>query len=66
MKKPKLGRPALPQGVARSETLRIRLTPAEKTIIEAQGANPSEWARQKLLRGLSAQDSASSTSGASG
>lgn len=53
MKKPTgPGRPALPQGKARSQTLRIRLTEAEKAAIEAQGSNPSEWAREKLLRGL--------------
>ena len=53
MKKPTgPGRPALPQGKARSQTLRIRLTEAEKAAIEAQSGNPSEWARTKLLAGL--------------
>lgn len=47
------GRPELPKGMARSETLRIRLTPQEKAAIEAQGENPSEWARKRLLEGLS-------------
>lgn len=46
------GRPAFDKGKARSETLRIRLTPAEKAAIEAQSDNPSEWARQRLLEGL--------------
>jgi len=53
MKKPTApGRPAMPKGTARSETIRIRVTPAEKAVIESQGANPSEWARKKLLTGL--------------
>jgi hypothetical protein len=53
MKKPaRPGRPPLAKGAARSETIRIRLTPAEKAAIEAQGGNPSEWARKRLLTGL--------------
>lgn len=46
------GRPQLPQGMARTETIRVRLTKAEKEAIEAQGENPSEWARKRLLSGL--------------
>jgi len=55
MKKPRRegrGRPQLPQGMARNETLRIRLTAKEKAAIEAQSGNPSEWARHRLLAGL--------------
>ena len=53
MKKPaKMGRPKLPKGEAKTETLRVRLTAAEKAVIEAQSKNPSEWARQRLLAGL--------------
>jgi len=48
----KMGRPAFDKGKARSETLRVRLTPAEKKAIEGQSDNPSEWARARLLEGL--------------
>jgi hypothetical protein len=50
---PKLGRPKLPKGEAKTETLRFRLTPSEMKRIEssakAAGAEVSEWARLKLL-----------------
>lgn len=51
-KTPAVGRPRFEKGKARSETLRVRLTPAEKAVIEAQSGNPSEWARNRLLEGL--------------
>jgi hypothetical protein len=47
-----MGRPPLERGQARSETLRVRLTVAEKQAIEGQSDNPSEWARKRLLEGL--------------
>lgn len=50
------GRPAFAKGRARAETLRIRLTPAEKAAIEAQSENPSEWARKRLLEGIETTD----------
>ena len=53
MKKPKgPGRPPMAKGKSRSETLRVRLTKAEKAAIETQAENPSEWARERLLTGL--------------
>ena len=42
-------------GKARTETLRVRLTVAEKSAVEeaaAQSGNASEWARERLLAGL--------------
>jgi hypothetical protein len=50
-KSAKIGRPKLPDGEAKSETLRIRITPSEyKAIGSASGAQPiSEWARTTLL-----------------
>lgn len=52
MKKPKRGRPKLAKGDRRTETLRVRLTKAEKGAIEKQSDNPSEWARERLLAGV--------------
>jgi len=48
----KKGRPRLSEGEARSEILRIRLTPDEKAAILAQAENCSEWVRNRLLEGL--------------
>ncbi len=47
----------MPKGAARSETIRIRVTPAEKAAIEAQDSNPSEWVRKRLLNGISVKRS---------
>lgn len=53
MKKPtKRGRPRLPKDMARSETLRVRLSKEEKQTLLAAASgekNASEWARKKLL-----------------
>lgn len=52
-KKPKkIGRPKLPKGVAKAETLRIRVTPEEMRAIEfsakAKEQTISEWIRSTL------------------
>ena len=53
MKKPKRGRPPLNPADARSETLRVRLTPGElgrlQGAAKAQGESISDYARWKLL-----------------
>jgi len=45
----KVGRPALPKGSAKAETLRIRVTPAElrtfETTAKAHKQTVSEWIR---------------------
>lgn len=53
MKTPKMGRPKLPKGEAKSLTIRARVSPEEyKAIGDAakkQGEKLSEWARKALL-----------------
>lgn len=48
-----MGRPKLPPGESRTNTLRIRLTEAERARIDAlaarSGQEPSAWARTILL-----------------
>jgi hypothetical protein len=48
-----LGRPRLPKGVARSVNLQIRLTEAERALIEAKAKSDkkdlSEWVREAVL-----------------
>jgi hypothetical protein len=47
-----MARPKKPEGQARSDTLRIRLTPGEREAIERAvppGLEVSSWARAKLL-----------------
>ena len=56
MQKPKRGRPKLEKDDRRAETLRVRLTAAEKAAIEGQSDNPSEWARKRLLTGIKARN----------
>ena len=50
---PKLGRPKLPKGEAKSFTVRARMSPAEFKIVEERakkaGKPISEWARSILL-----------------
>jgi hypothetical protein len=52
--KPKLGRPKLPKGEAKSKFVRVRVTPPELKAIEraANGAGVSEWARGILLKAV--------------
>ena len=57
MPKPKKpGRPALPKGEAKAETLRIRVTPAELREFGAkakgQGQTVSQWVRSTLMAAL--------------
>jgi uncharacterized protein (DUF1778 family) len=57
--KPKrVGRPALPKGSAKAETLRVRVTPYELRIIEASAKakkqTVSEWIRSTLSAALEA------------
>lgn len=51
--KPRMGRPPLPRRDLKQATLVLRMTLAERADIdlaaEAEGANPSEWARRVLL-----------------
>jgi hypothetical protein len=51
MKSPKIGRPKLPKGEAKSCMVRARVTPSElKAIEKAAGkAGVSEWARFHLI-----------------
>jgi hypothetical protein len=47
-----MARPKKPEGQARTDALRIRLTPAEREAIERAvppGLEVSSWARSKLL-----------------
>ena len=48
------GRPKKPEGEARVNVLRIRLTPAERAALDraasARGEEVSTWARSELLR----------------
>lgn len=48
------GRPKKPEGEARVNVLRIRLTPAERAALDgaaaARGEEVSTWARAELLR----------------
>ncbi len=55
MKTPKIGRPKLPRGSAKSCTVRARVTPDELRAIEkaANGAGISEWARSVLMNAAS-------------
>ena len=52
----KPGRPALPKGEAKGETLRIRVTPYELKMIEASAKakkqTASEWVRSTLSAAL--------------
>lgn len=50
-KKPKIGRPKLPKGEAKSEIIRARVTPYEQKEIEqaAGSLGISEWARLCLI-----------------
>jgi hypothetical protein len=52
----KPGRPALPKGSAKAETLRIRVTPSELRTIEATAKakklSVSEWIRSTLEANL--------------
>jgi hypothetical protein len=51
--KPKMGRPKLPKGAARSEIIKTRVSPAERKVLEAaaesSGKEVSEWIRSVLL-----------------
>lgn len=49
--KPKIGRPKLPKGEAKTAMIRARVTPDEQKTIEkaANGIGVSEWAREVLL-----------------
>jgi hypothetical protein len=49
--KSKMGRPKLPKGEAKSETLRVRVTPSEyKSIASMAGKQGiSEWSRRVIL-----------------
>jgi hypothetical protein len=55
MKTPKIGRPKLPKGEAKSCMIRARVTPSEQKAIEqaANGMGVSEWARFHLLSAAS-------------
>jgi hypothetical protein len=50
----KLGRPKLPKGEARTETIRARVTKEEREVIEAvakaEGKDVSEWMRGLILQ----------------
>jgi uncharacterized protein (DUF1778 family) len=54
----KVGRPALPKGSAKAETLRIRVTPAELRAIEgsakAKKQTVSDWIRGTLNAAMEA------------
>jgi hypothetical protein len=54
MKKPKMGRPPLPDDQRKGHMFRIRMTQAERDEIDraadAQGESASEWARVLLLK----------------
>ena len=54
----KVGRPALPKGSAKAETLRIRVTPAELRMFaglaKARKQTVSEWIRSTLSAALEA------------
>jgi hypothetical protein len=54
----KVGRPALPKGSAKAETLRIRVTPAElrtfETTAKAHKQTVSEWIRSTLNAAMEA------------
>lgn len=56
MKKKRPGRPVLPPGKARNETVRVRLTVGEleriKKAAEEKAVTVSEWSRRRLLDGL--------------
>jgi len=56
-RKPKTGRPKLPEGEARIEMVRARVTPDEMKEIEkaANGSGVSEWARTVMLSAARAQ-----------
>lgn len=51
--KPKIGRPKLPRGEARSIGLHIRLTKQERQAVDStakrEGQRPSDWSRKILL-----------------
>lgn len=51
MKTPKMGRPKLPKGEAKSVILKSRVTPAEQKEIEraAKETGISEWVRRVVL-----------------
>lgn len=55
MKNPKIGRPKLPKGNAKSCMVRARVTPDELRVIEkaANGSGISEWARTVMLSAAS-------------
>ena len=55
MKNPKIGRPKLPKGDAKSCMVRARVTPDELRAIEkaANGSGISEWARTILTKAAS-------------
>ena len=44
------GRPTLPDDERRSDRFVIRVSSAEKTILESAHENPSTWARELLLK----------------
>lgn len=54
-KKETRGRPKLPKGEAKSETVRVRVTPTEyKSIVSKAGKDGvSEWARDVMLLAVS-------------
>jgi hypothetical protein len=54
MKTPKIGRPKLPKGEAKSCMVRARVTPSELKAIEraANGSGVSDWTRRILIREL--------------
>lgn len=51
----KIGRPKLPKGEAKVETIRVRVTPSEYSSVKesaaSSGKDISEWARQLILAG---------------
>ena len=54
------GRPRLPKGKAKGAVLSIRLTPAERELLDAladdEGSTVSEWARATLLHAATGED----------
>ena len=55
-KKKRLGRPPKPTSEKRSAVLYLKLTPAERRLIDsAAGDQPTVWARRVLLRAAKGQ-----------
>jgi hypothetical protein len=53
MKKPRMGRPALPEGEARDIVFTLRLTEAERDALvsaaKRAGKPPTQWARESIV-----------------